>query len=158
MVCNRRSRRACKTNARSFESLYNEANDLTSFLFSEEDDSGSSSDSEDELLCDVLREDYDPADVKDPFDKYQGSDDWIGRRVCKTFGELGTFTGVIYKGRRDPKTPRYRLFSIFYFDDRTFEEMWPQQIVKHLIPEDKDGLDKDAREKHDNLKGLAKSQ
>ena len=151
-----RPRRACQNNSRPFTELYESANNLTSFLFSDEEDSGSGSEHDDECFDADKQQYYDPATATEPFDKYQGADSWIGRRVCKTFDELGTFTGVIFKARKDSRR-RYRLFHVYYFDDNTFETTCAEEIVKHLIPEDKDGLDKDARQKYDNIEGLTKS-
>ena len=156
MVRSKRSQRTCQASARSFSELYKEANDLTSFLQSDEEDSGS--DLDDEIIGEQGQEEYDPADSTDPYDKKQGEDSWIGRRVCKTFGELGQFIGIIYKARKDRNKKGHRLFAIYYFDDHSFEELWPTEIVKHLLPEDRDGLDLEARQKYDAIDGVVKSQ
>ena len=156
MVCSKRSQRACQASARSFSELYKEVNDLTSFLQSDEEDS--ESDLDDEIIGEQGQEEYDPADSTDPYDKKQGEDSWIGRRVCKTFGELGQFIGIIYKARKDRNKKGHRLFAIYYFDDHSFEELWPTEIVKHLLPEDRDGLDLEARQKYDAIDGVVKSQ
>ena len=150
--------RACTTSSRSFKELYDEQEDLTSFLFSDEEQSGS--DLEDESLDedDSDAKIYDPAASNTPYDKKQGDDAWIGRRVRKNFGELGAYTGVVYKARKDRNKPAYRLFAIYYFDDNTFEEVWPKEIASHLLPEDKDGLDLQARQRYDNIAGVVKSQ
>ena len=48
MTTSRRKPRACQKNSRTFKELYDESHDFTSFLQSDEEDSGS--DLEDEIL------------------------------------------------------------------------------------------------------------
>ena len=50
------------------------------------------------------------------------------------------------------------VFSIYYFEDRTYEDVWPQEVVKYMLPEDRDGQDKVARQKYDSIAGLVKSK
>ena len=66
------------------------------FLFSDSEGSDY-----EEVLSDIeVSEDgeqYNPeAEKQTAFDKYNGDDEWVGRRVVKTFGEHGDFEGIVH--------------------------------------------------------------
>ena len=75
---------------------------------------------------------YDPSTVAAPtFNKKWGEDDWIGRRVIKSFGEHGNFCGIVYGADKDENTADYRLFLVHYFDDPGDPEcMWPEELIQ----------------------------
>ena len=63
--------------------------------------------------------------------KKKGDDDWVGRRIMKTFGDQGNFCGIIYGVDNDAVSKDYRLFLVHYFDDPDDgEDMWPEEVVK----------------------------
>ena len=75
---------------------------------------------------------YDPeTDAQPSFDKKKGKDNWVGRRVIKSFGEHGNFCGIVYGVDTDEKSEGYRLFMVHYFDDPDDgESMWPEELIK----------------------------
>ena len=93
--------RECTTNRGSY----------CEFLLS--DDEGSDFD-EDNSSADDVDETYDPASEGNPaFDKKQGDEKWLGRRVVKSFGELGDFEGIVYTIDDDANKIGYRLFFVY---------------------------------------------
>jgi hypothetical protein len=79
-------------------------------------------------------ESYDPTvEPEGFFDKKKGKDDWVGRRVCKTFGEHGNFDGIVYTVDDDEENAGYRLFLVHYFDDPDDGEgMWPEELNRYV--------------------------
>ena len=75
---------------------------------------------------------YDAAKEQLPkFDCKRGEDDWVGRRVLKSFGEHGNFEGIVYAVDDDKDNEGYRLFLVHYFDDADDpESMWPNELMK----------------------------
>ena len=94
-------------------------------------DSEGSDDAEGESLTD-LDEEYDA--VKEQLPKYdckRDEDNWVGRRVLKTFGEHGDFEGIVYAVDDDNDNAGYRLFLVYYFDDPDdVESMWPNELMR----------------------------
>ena len=99
------------------------------FLFSDEDGSDPDEDAE---SCSTDDEDYNPeTEGASPYDKKLGDDRWVGRRICKTFGNHGNFDGIIYAVDDDANKVGYRLFAVYYFDDPDDgEAMWPEEIYQ----------------------------
>ena len=107
--------------------------ELFPFLVSDSDGSESSSDSSssDESEDDEY---YDASATKKiRYDKLRGQDSWIGRRICKVFGNHGEFDGIIYAVDDDHNNPGYRLFMVHYFEDPDdAESMWPKEVVTYV--------------------------
>ena len=96
------------------------------------DDEGSDCEAENDSSSDDSDESYDAASHAVPvFDKQKGEDNWVGRRIVKTFGEHGDFDGIVFAVDDDANKPGYRLFAVHYFDDPDDgEEMWPEELFQ----------------------------
>ena len=75
---------------------------------------------------------YDATKERTPkYDCKRGEDNWVGRRVVKSFGEHGDFEGIVYGADEDTDNKGYRLFLVHYFDDpEDPESMWPNELIK----------------------------
>lgn len=97
------------------------------------DDEGSDFDeANDAATSDDSDESYDAETNAIPvFDKKKGEDNWVGRRIVKSFGEHGDFDGIVFAVDDDANKPGYRLFAVHYFDDPDDgEEMWPEELFQ----------------------------
>lgn len=76
---------------------------------------------------------YDPVHQITPeFDKKTGKDEWVGRRIVKSFDDHGDFEGVIYGVDTDVNKKGYRLFLVHYFDDPDDgEAMWTEEVFRY---------------------------
>ena len=101
-------------------------------LFASDDEGSDFGEETSTSNSDCSDEDYDPATSGAPaFDKKKGEDNWVGRRVVKTFGEHGDFDGIVFAVDDDANKPGYRLFAVHYFDDPDDgEEMWPEELFQ----------------------------
>ena len=98
------------------------------------DDEGSDYDEDLSGEVSVEDADYDPeAGNANAFDYRKGDDNWIGRRVVKTFGEHGDFEGIVYAVDDDENKTGFRLFLVHYFDDPDDGEgMWPVELSRFV--------------------------
>ena len=152
MALNAGNRRSCTQNV-SYQSVYEKENDLRSFLFSDEE----ASDAEDEESGGEDCVTYDPAGPLPKFDKKKGQSEWVGRRICKPFAGHGDCEGIIYASKADPRKKGYRQFFVYYFTDHSFEQMWPSEVAKYLLPEDQ-GADSASQKRYDALEGVSPSK
>ena len=100
------------------------------FLFSGDEGSDSLDEADEELPeTDVT---YDPATEAIPvFNKKWGEDNWVGRRIIKSFGDHGDFCGIVHGVDNDENNSDYRLFMVHYFDDPDDGEMmWPEELIQ----------------------------
>ena len=92
----------------------------------------------DEILAEIdvehSDEEYDAENQGRPvFDRAKGDDNWVGRRIIKSFGDAGDFEGVVYAVDDDINRKGYRLFLVHYFDDPDDgESMWPEELYRHV--------------------------
>lgn len=98
------------------------------FLFSDDD----GSDIQEECVPVEQEEEYNPAkEGVAPYDNKRGEDNWLGRRILKTFGDHGDFEGIIYAIDDDANNEGYRLFAVHYFNDPDDgEAMWPDEVFQ----------------------------
>ena len=110
--------RACKQNDRSYCEFM--ASDCEGSDFAE----GSDITDEDEK--------YDAEKERLPkYDHKRGEENWVGRRVLKSFGDHGNFEGIVYAFDNDNDNEGYRLFLVHYFDDPDdTESMWPNELMR----------------------------
>ena len=81
------------------------------FFFTSDDEGSDFGEETSTSNSDCSDEDYDPATSESPaFDKKKGEDNWVGRRVVKTFGEHGDFDGIVFAVDDDANKPGYRPF------------------------------------------------
>lgn len=100
-------------------------------------------DSEDEFICTVikkrLRDPLDRAQEKNSedaptvltFDKERGEDEWVGRRIARSFPGHGYFTGVVTKVKAWKR--RSRLFHVVYKDGDE-EDLCAKEVFECLLP------------------------
>ena len=116
----KRPRRVCtdNTNAGGYCDFFNSDSDGSD---PEENSSGSDE-----------NEAYNPATEGVPiYDEKRGKDNWLGRRIVKTFGDHGDFEGIIYVIDEDKNKQGYRLFCVHYFEDPDDgESMWPIEVFQ----------------------------
>ena len=117
--------RSCTKTATSYA-------EVAEFLFT--DDEGSNSDEE---LCeeDVNGSDedqeYDASKESEVYDKKLDKLDWVGRRICKVFGNQGSFEGIVFGTDDDEQRNGYRLFRVHYFEDPDDgESMWAEELIQ----------------------------
>ena len=116
----RRLSRACNSSTTTY----------CGFLF--DDNEGSDFDNSSADETEAEDEEYNPAQVDATFDKMKGDKDWLGRRVCKTFGEQGDFDGIIYAIDDDEDNAGYKLYMVHYFEDpNDGESMWPEEVNRY---------------------------
>ena len=103
-------------------------------LFAIDDEGSDFAEVDEELCSEHSDESYDAqSGESDSFDKKKGEDDWVGRRVVKTFGHHGDFEGVVYAVDNDKNKSGYRLFAVYYFDDPDDgETMWPEELFRYV--------------------------
>ena len=101
------------------------------FLFASGDEGSDSLDEADEQEEEIDAS-YDPAtEVTPSFNRKWREDNWIGRRVIKSFGDHGNFCGIVYGADKDDNNGEYRLFMVHYFDDPDDgESMWPEELIQ----------------------------
>ena len=126
MSCQVRSQpsRECTKNAGSYcDFLFDTAFDSDNDGVLEEFDVSSSEDED---------EKYDPEN--EVFDKKKGEDNWVGRRIIKSFGAAGEFEGIVYAVDNDDNKKGYRLFLMYYFEDPDDgESMWPEELYRYVM-------------------------
>lgn len=101
-------------------------------FFATDDEASDFDEANDAATFDDSDEPYDAeSSVIPTFDKQKGQDNWVGRRVVKTFGDHGDFDGIVFAVDDDANKKGYRLFAVHYFDDPDDgEEMWPEEVFQ----------------------------
>ena len=117
----RRLPRSCNANTKTY----------CEFLFEDSEGSDFANSSGEETSAED--EEYNAAAPSKTFDKRKGEKDWLGRRICKSFGENGDFDGIVYAIDDDEDNPGYKLFLVHYFDDPDDGEcMWPEELNRYV--------------------------
>ena len=110
--------RACKQNDRSYCEFMASDFEGSDFAW------GSDESNEDEEH-DAVKERFPKFDCK------RGEDNWVGRRVLKSFGDHDNFEGIVCAVDDDNDNEDYRLFLVHYFEDPDdTESMWPNELMR----------------------------